>query len=79
MEKVVDLFAGCGGMSLGLEMAGFETIYVNELHPDAMATYLINRKNSELANPSNNSNDITKISRSKVDRIKLANYFLIKK
>jgi DNA (cytosine-5)-methyltransferase 1 len=33
MEKVVDLFAGCGGMSLGLEMAGFETVYVNELHP----------------------------------------------
>jgi DNA (cytosine-5)-methyltransferase 1 len=39
-----------------------------------MATYLINRKNSELANPSNNSNDITKISRSKVERLKLANY-----
>jgi DNA (cytosine-5)-methyltransferase 1 len=74
MKKVVDLFAGCGGMSLGLEMAGLETIYVNELHPDAMATYLINRENSELANPLNHSNDITKISRSKVKRLKLASY-----
>lgn len=74
MKKVVDLFAGCGGMSLGLEMAGFKTIYVNELHPDAMATYLENRKNTDLAKPSNHSNDITKISRSKIERLKLATY-----
>ncbi len=40
----VDLFAGCGGMSLGLEKAGFIPIYVNEINEDAMATYLINRK-----------------------------------
>lgn len=73
METVVDLFAGCGGMSLGLEMAGFKTVYVNELHPDAMGTFLINRKNSPLAHPSNHSNDITVISRSKVQRTKLAN------
>lgn len=73
METVVDLFAGCGGMSLGLEMAGFETVYVNELHPDAMATFLINRKNSPLVHPGNHSNDITAISRSKAQRTKLAN------
>jgi len=73
METVVDLFAGCGGMSLGLEMSGFKTIYVNELHPDAMSTYLSNRKNSSLENPINHSNDITKISRSKEKRNKLAN------
>ena len=40
---VVDLFAGCGGLSLGLEQAGFQTIYVNELNNDAMESYLINR------------------------------------
>ena len=43
-EKVfVDLFAGCGGLSLGLENAGFKPIFVNELSPDAMETYLVNR------------------------------------
>ena len=39
----VDLFAGCGGLSLGLENAGFVPAYVNELDPDAMESYLINR------------------------------------
>jgi DNA (cytosine-5)-methyltransferase 1 len=41
---VIDLFAGCGGLSLGLEQAGFYPIFVNELNQDAMASYLINRK-----------------------------------
>ena len=40
----IDLFAGCGGLSLGLEQAGFHPVYVNELNKDAMATYLKNRK-----------------------------------
>lgn len=40
---VIDLFAGCGGLSLGLEQAGFEPIYVNELNDDARLTYLKNR------------------------------------
>jgi DNA (cytosine-5)-methyltransferase 1 len=48
-------------MSLGLEMSGFETVYVNELHPDALSTYLSNRKNPALSNSNNHSNDITKI------------------
>lgn len=39
----VDLFAGCGGLSLGLEKAGFTPVLVNELNKDAMATYLLNR------------------------------------
>src|SRR5690554_3773039 len=39
----VDLFAGCGGLSLGLEQAGFTPLFVNELSPDAMGTYLLNR------------------------------------
>lgn len=39
----IDLFAGCGGLSLGLEQAGFTPVLVNELNPDAMATYLANR------------------------------------
>jgi DNA (cytosine-5)-methyltransferase 1 len=41
--SAVDLFAGCGGLGLGLEQAGFTTVFVNELDKDAMATYLRNR------------------------------------
>jgi DNA (cytosine-5)-methyltransferase 1 len=43
----VDLFAGCGGLSLGLENAGFHPVYVNELNQDAMSTYRVNRLSSE--------------------------------
>lgn len=39
----IDLFAGCGGLSLGLEKAGFIPLYVNEINKDALETYLINR------------------------------------
>jgi DNA (cytosine-5)-methyltransferase 1 len=40
----IDLFSGCGGLSLGLEQAGFVPVYVNELNSDALNTYLENRK-----------------------------------
>ena len=57
--KFIDLFAGCGGLSLGLEMAGFEPIFVNELDPNAMQSYLINRPEfSALSQPKGNSYDI---------------------
>ena len=39
----IDFFAGCGGLSLGLEQAGFFPLYVNELNNDARETYLKNR------------------------------------
>jgi site-specific DNA-cytosine methylase len=39
----VDLFAGCGGLSLGLENAGFTPLLVNELADEARATYIANR------------------------------------
>lgn len=42
----IDLFAGCGGLSQGLENAGFTPLYVNELNTDALATYLTNRDSS---------------------------------
>ena len=40
----IDLFAGCGGLSLGLERAGFRPVFVNELSPDARGSYLLNRE-----------------------------------
>lgn len=44
----IDLFAGCGGLSLGLEQAGFHPLFVNELNKDALASYL---KNREISHP----------------------------
>ena len=44
--SMIDLFAGCGGLSLGFENAGFTPVFVNELNNDALETYLINRKHS---------------------------------
>lgn len=49
MEKksrhtLVDLFAGCGGLSLGLEHAGFETVFFNEIVPNYASTYIANRE-----------------------------------
>jgi DNA (cytosine-5)-methyltransferase 1 len=40
---MVDLFAGCGGLSLGFEKAQFTPVFVNELDKDALGTYLLNR------------------------------------
>lgn len=37
-----ELFAGCGGMSLGIESEGFHRIFSNELSPMPAATYAYN-------------------------------------
>ena len=39
MLRAMELFAGCGGMSLGLKRAGFDIIYANEINADAVKTY----------------------------------------
>ena len=44
MKKMVDLFAGCGGLSLGMEQAGFTTVFANEINDSFFETYLYNRK-----------------------------------
>lgn len=43
----IDLFAGCGGLSLGLEQAGFEPVLVNEIVPQFAETYRLNRNLSK--------------------------------
>lgn len=57
---VVDLFAGCGGLSLGLENAGFYPVFVNELNADARATYIRNRRaiNERLEHPAFHEADV---------------------
>lgn len=42
----IDLFSGCGGMSLGFEMSGFKELLAIDNWKDALATYEYNRKNS---------------------------------
>lgn len=59
---LIDLFAGSGGFGLGLEMAGFTPIYVNEIDPHARETYLINRDQQyPLLRSKYNSDDIRKV------------------
>lgn len=38
----IELFAGCGGLSLGLDRAGFELVFANELSPMAAETFSFN-------------------------------------
>lgn len=41
---MVDLFAGCGGLSLGMEQAGFTVVFANEINKSLFETYLYNRE-----------------------------------
>lgn len=44
----VDLFAGCGGLSLGLENAGFQPILFSEINHSAAETYIANRSELDI-------------------------------
>lgn len=43
----IDLFAGCGGLSLGMEQAGFTPVFANERWEPAAITYCMNRDLTE--------------------------------
>ena len=48
MLKTVALFAGCGGLDLGFENAGFDIIWANDNNKKIESTYRYNHKNTEL-------------------------------
>lgn len=58
-NKLVDLFAGCGGLSLGMEQAGFNTVFVNEISPIFSKTHKFNRN---LLNEQYYIDDINKLN-----------------
>lgn len=45
----IELFAGCGGMTLGLERAKFKLVFANELSPMAAETFAYNILGEDLA------------------------------
>lgn len=69
MVKTIELFAGAGGLALGIEKAGFETTGLVELNKDACDTLLLNRPEWNVIRE-----DISKIS-----KLNLEQLFSIKK
>lgn len=74
-RRMVDLFAGCGGLSLGFEEAGFAPVFVNELNDDARSTYLSNRRHLLDGRPFNTipdlvTSDIHSVDSARVDKLK---------
>lgn len=55
--KVVSLFAGCGGLDLGFEKAGFEVVWANEYDTAIHETYRLNHPKTKL-----NTSDIRSLS-----------------
>ena len=46
--KYIELFAGCGGLSLGLESSDYEMVFANELSPMAGETFAYNLLGEDL-------------------------------
>lgn len=46
--RIVSLFAGCGGLDLGFERAGFDVIWANEYDKSIHATYRLNHPDTTL-------------------------------
>ncbi|GGN92831.1 DNA cytosine methyltransferase [Haloarcula pellucida] len=62
----VDLFAGAGGLSLGLEKAGFEPLHAVEMDDDARSTYANNREKFE---PEDLSEDIREVDTAEIPEL----------
>ncbi len=63
---LIDLFAGCGGLSLGLECAGFSPILFSEISASAAATYLANRPEGVVEHVS----DVRNLTSEKLKRLR---------
>lgn len=61
--RAIDLFSGCGGLTLGLTQAGFRVVGAVEIDPLAVETYKANHKRVVIW-----EEDITKISAAEVMR-----------
>ena len=46
--KVIDLFAGVGGLSLGFENCGFDVVLANEYDESIAAAYKANHKGTRM-------------------------------
>ena len=58
----IDLFSGCGGMTLGFKMAGFNSIFATDVDENAGKTFMRNFPNTPFA-----VTDICKITKEEVD------------
>jgi DNA (cytosine-5)-methyltransferase 1 len=58
--KTIELFAGAGGLALGLEKAGLECVLLNEIDKDACATLKQNRPNWNVVHEDVSKIDFTK-------------------
>ena len=47
-RTMIDLFCGAGGLSCGLEQAGFYPVFANELEPQSSQTYHINHPDTKV-------------------------------
>ena len=45
--NVVSFFAGCGGLDLGFEQAGFNVIWANDFEPSVATTYTLNHPKTQ--------------------------------
>jgi DNA (cytosine-5)-methyltransferase 1 len=62
--KLVDFFAGAGGLSCGLNMAGFDSILGSDIHPTYAQTYSLNHPQTTVI-----TNDIRELSEHEILRI----------
>lgn len=66
MLTYVDLFAGAGGLSVGLERAGFELQHAVEVDEDARATFANNREDIE---PDDITGDIRDVNSARIPNL----------
>jgi len=57
--NAIDLFAGCGGLSLGFEMAGFNVVFVVEHDKSIAKSYKLNHSTAKIMSKDELSATIT--------------------